>query len=163
MNVLLRLTCVLPPGVADCSRSDIALSYIRSTNCVRDLLTSLPIDFIFFAGGLRNADALFVLGCLRLGRLRRLYKLMAAYEADLRLPYALVRGLRFCLYAALEIHLFACGFGFLAQQEGGASTWLSVGAAAKPAGEVHGVWDIYLLCLHWSATTFSGVGYGDFT
>jgi len=163
LNVALRLTCVLPPGVADASRTAIALSYIRSGNCVRDLLSSLPLDFIFHAAGLRDGDALFVLGLLRLGRLRRLFKLMASYESDLRLPYAYTRGLRFCLYATLQVHFGACAFGFLAQREGGAATWLAVAAELKPAHEVHGPWSRYLMALYWATTTFCGVGYGDVT
>ena len=162
LNMCVHATCVLPPGMADASRAQIASKYAR-TFVTRDFVAALPYDFIAYACGLRNRDALFVLGFMRLRRLRRTFEAMATYEGDLRLPYSTLRALRFTLYTLLQVHGFACAFGFLAQREGGAANWLNVGEALKASTHAHDAWPHYLLSLYWSTTTFCGVGYGDMT
>ena len=163
INMLVYATCVLPGGQPDASRREIAVTYLGTTWLSRDALAAFPFDFIAYASGLRNRDALFVLGLARLRRLRRTFDTMASYEADLRLPYYHLRTLRFTLYALLHVHGFACAFGFLAQREGAFGNWMALNLAAKPLISVHDVWAKYLLSLYWATTTFCGVGYGDVT
>ena len=162
-NMLVYATCVLPAGQPDASRREIALKYLSTTWLTRDVVAAIPFDFIAYTSGLRNRDALFVLGLARLRRLRRTFDTMALYEADLRLPYYRLRALRFTLYALLHVHGFACAFGFLSQREGAFANWMDVNLAAKPFISVSDEWTKYLLSVYWATTTFCGVGYGDIT
>jgi len=164
VNMAVYATCVLPPNQPDATRREIAVKYLTSTFLTRDVFAALPFDYIAFSAGLRNGDALFMLGLMRLRRLRRTFEMMASYEADLRLPYFALRAFRFTLYALLHVHGFACAFAFLARREGGFQNWLAVAQEAKPWVPVqHNIWAQYLVSLYWATVTFCGVGYGDLT
>jgi len=119
VNILVRLFFNLPPNMAYASRRQVALYYTRTGRLGRDLLCSLPLDFIAYAGGLRSPEALYALGVLRLLRLRLVSRSMTDYESDVRLPYFELRLGRLVLYVLLHIHFFACAFSFLGDQERG--------------------------------------------
>ena len=160
---VVRLLCVLPSRLPDATRAETAAHYVWSLRMLRDATAALPFDFIAAACGLRNRDALCVLGVLRMRRLRTAFKTMSIFEADQRFNYKQWRLSRLCLYVLIQTHGFACAFAFLAEREGGA-TWFSAGEAAKlHSPESSSVGSKYLAALYWAAVSFCTVGYGDFT
>lgn len=162
VNILVRLFVILPPNMAYASHRQVALYYTRTGRLGRDLLCSLPLDFIAYAGGLRSPEALYALGVLRLLRLRLVSRSMTDYESDVRLPYFELRLGRLVLYVLLHIHFFACAFSFLGDEESG-RTWFGAGQILKQHYEPSfSVGSHYLSALYWAVVSFCTVGYGDF-
>ncbi|WIA21138.1 hypothetical protein OEZ85_005449 [Tetradesmus obliquus] len=142
----------------------VALFYIRHRLLV-DVITTVPFDAIVLAA-LRlpeGFDSRYValLGVLKLGRMYRVMVMFRNMSFNLNLgllALTLLRNFTLCFYL---LHWAACGFWYIALQEGHHEmTWVAQEAATIQG---KGTVDFYIFSFYWAIVTFATLGYGDVT
>uniref|UniRef100_A0A383VF86 Cyclic nucleotide-binding domain-containing protein n=1 Tax=Tetradesmus obliquus TaxID=3088 RepID=A0A383VF86_TETOB len=142
----------------------VALFYIRHRLLV-DVITTVPFDAIVLAA-LRlpeGFDSRYValLGLLKLGRMYRVMVMFRNMSFNLNLgllALTLLRNFTLCFYL---LHWAACGFWYIALQEGHHDmTWVAQEAATIQG---KGTVDFYIFSFYWAIVTFATLGYGDVT
>ncbi|MED6203794.1 RAC-alpha serine/threonine-protein kinase, partial [Stylosanthes scabra] len=94
---------------------------------------------------------------LRLWRLRRVSSLFARLEKDRHYSYFWIRCSKLICVTLFSAHFAACIFFFITLNHRTQETWLSL----IPAGDGHGITNLYIASIYWSIVTLTTVGYGD--
>eukprot|EP00882_Tetradesmus_deserticola_P017965 GHRQ01019276.1.p1 GENE.GHRQ01019276.1~~GHRQ01019276.1.p1 ORF type:complete len:511 (+),score=215.89 GHRQ01019276.1:178-1533(+) len=142
----------------------VAANYARNRLLI-DVLTTVPFDAIVLAA-LRLPEGpgsryVALVGLLKLGRMYRVGVMFrnVSYNLNLGLlSLTLLRNFTLCLYL---LHWAACGFWYIALQEGQHDmTWV-----AQEADILQGksTAEIYIFSFYWAIVTFATLGYGDIT
>ena len=144
-------------------RKQIAKHYCRRMFWV-DFIGIFPFEAcVLAAAGELGQDTnkallLSLVRLLRLVRLHRMKPLQEILQYNPRISFITFTLLRNFAVVAIVAHVEACGMYFLARLRSfGDDTWL--GPLVK---ELNG-FERYVVSLYWSVTTFTTVGYGDFS
>lgn len=130
-----------------------------------DILTTVPFDNIILAAvGLddqhsRTGMYLALTGLLKLGRMYRVRRLFVHLEYNITLSLLWVTVVRNITLSLFTVHWAACGFYYVARQQGlSITTW--VGNNPQYFDGTNSL-ERYLFSLYWSLVTFATLGYGD--
>ncbi|KAJ4872627.1 Potassium channel KAT3 [Raphanus sativus] len=112
----------------------IARRYLKSLAFVMDVVSTLPIQFIYktVTGNSGRGQAFGFLNLLRLWRLRRVAELFKRLEKDTLFNYFLIRVIKLLCVTIFWIHI-----------------------------EDRSIWLSYTYSMYWSIVTLTTVGYGD--
>ena len=148
------------------ARKAIFIDYVTDKKIAFRLLSAIPWDFLVDAlsHGIVSPKVHFGLGLLRFLRLIYVNDAFRNAEKNVRYPYYIIRSVKFLLFFALEAHVFACIFFFVADfSEDYEDTWIHAVELYKPQGFPDSAAERYLISVYWSITTLATVGYGDIT
>lgn len=147
------------------------------TGCfIPDLISLIPYDLLVVFLEERGhvsvnhiLNLMMVLRLMRVLRMNRLLVVLKRYEADIELPFALIRAPTFILGTLYFTHALACVWGYLAISETREShyNWVHAlqddkKAERGPEGvSVDHPGRLYLRALYWAMMTITSIGYGD--
>jgi len=145
--------------------SAIAWNYLNTWFLI-DFLSSLPLEDmgISMLGGKSHEDgvrALKILKLVRLMRVFRLGRLIAKAQERFQIKHGTIQIFTFLVSILLFSHWLGTIFYFFSNLEGirpaDSPTWseqyLGPGESSN--------WDKYVVCIYWSLTTMTTIGYGD--
>ncbi|KAI9103578.1 hypothetical protein K1719_023201 [Acacia pycnantha] len=139
----------------------IALRYV-STWFVMDVASSIPYEALgyLFTGKRKVGLPFFLLGMLRLWRLRRVKQYFTRLEKDIRFSYFWIRCIRLLCVTFFIAHCSGCLYYLLADVYPHLGrTWIGT---INPSFKETSIWNRYISAMYWSLTTMTTVGYGDF-
>ncbi|XP_054779279.1 potassium channel AKT2/3-like isoform X1 [Prosopis cineraria] len=139
----------------------IALRYV-STWFIMDVASSIPYEALgyLFTGKRKVGLTFFLLGILRLWRLRRVKQYFTRLEKDIRFSYFWVRCVRLLCVTFFIAHCGGCLYYLLADVYPHlGKTWIG---SLNPDFKETSIWIRYISAMYWSLTTMTTVGYGDF-
>jgi len=142
--------------------------YLKSWFAV-DIISILPIELLDLVpvvdlGAWSRISKIFKLARFaKLMRILRATRIFSRWEKELvlKMPYGLIRLIKFVIIFFAVVHWLGCLFYFIVALEGFSgvqATWVDVSLSAAEANDV---WASYLAALHWSLATITTVGYGD--
>uniref|UniRef100_A0A0D3ETD7 Potassium channel n=1 Tax=Oryza barthii TaxID=65489 RepID=A0A0D3ETD7_9ORYZ len=133
---------------------DIAVSFFVA---YRDASTGLLMIYRIVSG---KRQALYgFLNLLRLWRLRRVSKLFARLEKDIRFSYLWTRLIKLLYVTLFAVHFASCIYLWMAfHHKAKELTWIG---SQFHGFEDRSVWFCYTCAVYWSITTLATVGYGD--
>ncbi|KAM0938615.1 putative cyclic nucleotide-binding domain, potassium channel, voltage-dependent, EAG/ELK/ERG [Dioscorea sansibarensis] len=100
-----------------------------------------------------------LLNMLRLWRLRRVGKLFARLEKDIRFNYFWTRCTKLVLVTLFAVHCAGCFNYLIADRHPDPKrTWIG---AVMPDFREESLWNRYVTAMYWSITTLTTTGYGD--
>ncbi|CAL4947750.1 unnamed protein product [Urochloa decumbens] len=139
-------------------RRKIARRYLTRPWFAMDVASTVPFQIIYrLASG--RTTGLGYLNLLRLWRLRRVSKLFARLEKDIRFNYFYTRLVKLIGVTLFALHSSACIFLWMAfHHRDKGQTWLG---SQVPGFADRSVWVGYTYAVYWSITTLATVGYGD--
>ncbi|KAJ1435020.1 RmlC-like jelly roll fold [Sesbania bispinosa] len=132
-----------------------------STWFLMDLASTIPYEAIgyLFTGKHKLGLPYFLLGMLRLWRIRRVKQFFTRLEKDIRFSYFWVRCARLLSVTLFSVHCAGCLYYMLADHyphQG--KTWIG---AVIPNFRETSLQIRYISAIYWSITTMTTVGYGD--
>ncbi|XP_039811975.1 potassium channel KAT4-like [Panicum virgatum] len=123
-----------------------------------DVASTVPFHIIYRLVSGRSTGFRY-LNLLRLWRLRRVSKLFARLEKDIRFNYFYTRVVKLIGVTLFALHSSACIFLWMAfHHRDKERTWL--GSQVRDFTD-RSVWVGYTCAVYWSITTLATVGYGD--
>ncbi|GAQ82666.1 potassium channel [Klebsormidium nitens] len=145
-------------------QKQIGIKYLRSFFLL-DLLSCIPFRSVLrgTAHGTSTHLIFRILGLLRLWRLRRLSRLFAKLEKNIRINYFWTRTVKFVLVIILAAHFAGCFFYFLATTYPVASqsyTWIG---SDTDDFRAFSLYRRYITSLYFAVVTLTTVGYGDYS
>lgn len=145
-------------GHLSLSLSDIAKRYVKQWFLI-DVVSSIPLD-LFVSNedeGISNITSIFKL--LKILRVFRALRVFARLEEELNLQGRRpMKMIKISIGVVFIMHLFACGWAFMARQ----GTDYHVDSWVAQAGLINReLVDEYFFSLYWAVTTLTTVGYGD--
>eukprot|EP00963_Diacronema_lutheri_P009147 scaffold818_cov388-Pavlova_lutheri.AAC.23 len=147
-------------------RKSIAKKYFSFMFWV-DLVGVFPFDIVALAiaGQLDSQSSLgSYLGLFRLLQLVRLYRfdaLVKFLQYQHKVSLLLVTFLRNLFYVLFLSNVGACGFYFIARQEGfGSESWIQQGPIDFEEASTA---ELYIVALYWALSTLETIGFGDYT
>ncbi|XP_039120071.1 potassium channel KAT3-like [Dioscorea cayenensis subsp. rotundata] len=137
----------------------IATRYL-STGFIFDLCSTAPFQPISLLFTKHGTELGFkVLNMLRLWRLRRVSKLFARLEKDIRFNYFWVRCTKLITVTLFAVHCAGCFNYMIADRYPDPKrTWIG---AVMPNFREASLWIRYVTAMYWSITTLTTTGYGD--
>ncbi|XP_006644629.2 potassium channel KAT6-like [Oryza brachyantha] len=146
-------------GTLVTDRRKIATRHLKRPGFAMDVASTIPLQMIYWiASGKRQTQYGF-LNLLRLWRLRRVSKLFARLEKDIRFNYLWTRLVKLLGVTVFSLHFAACIYLSMAfHYRDKELTWIG--------SQIHGfedrsVWFNYTCAVYWAMTTLATVGYGD--
>ncbi|XP_022682454.1 potassium channel KAT6 [Setaria italica] len=139
-------------------RRKIATRYLTRPWFAMDVASTVPFQIIYrLVSG--SSTGFRYLNLLRLWRLRRVSKLFARWEKDIRFNYFYTRLVKLIGVTLFALHSSACIFLWMAfHHRDKEHTWL--GSQVRDFTD-RSVWVGYTYAVYWSITTLATVGYGD--
>ncbi|CAO1945785.1 unnamed protein product [Urochloa humidicola] len=139
-------------------RRKIATRYLTRPWFAMDVASTVPFQIIYRLVSGRSTGFGY-LNLLRLWRLRRVSKLFARLEKDIRFNYFYTRLVKLIGVTLFALHSSACIFLWMAYHHRHKDqTWLG---SQVPGFTDRSVWVGYTYAVYWSITTLATVGYGD--
>ncbi|CAO1945175.1 unnamed protein product [Urochloa humidicola] len=139
-------------------RRKIATRYLKRPWFAMDVASTVPFQIIYRLVSGRTTGFGY-LNLLRLWRLRRVSKLFARLEKDIRFNYFYTRLVKLIGVTLFALHSSACIFLWMAfHHRDKDQTWLG---SQVPGFTDRSVWVGYTYAVYWSITTLATVGYGD--
>ncbi|WVZ69063.1 hypothetical protein U9M48_017913 [Paspalum notatum var. saurae] len=139
-------------------RRKIAKRYLTRPWFAMDVASTIPFHIVYQLVSGRSTGFRY-LGLLRLWRLRRVSKLFARLEKDIRFNYFYTRLIKLIGVTLFALHSSSCIFLWMAFHHGDKQdTWL--GSQVRDFTD-RSVWVGYTYAVYWSITTLATVGYGD--
>lgn len=139
----------------------IARRYLKSLAFVMDVVSTLPIQFIYktVTGNSGRGQAFGFLNLLRLWRLRRVAELFKRLEKDTLFNYFLIRVIKLLCVTIFWIHIGGCILFWIAYHyPRPIDTW--IGSQIEDFKD-RSIWLSYTYSMYWSIVTLTTVGYGD--
>ncbi|CAH8377967.1 unnamed protein product [Eruca vesicaria subsp. sativa] len=139
----------------------IARRYLKSLAFVMDVVSTLPIQFIYkiVTGNSGKGQAFGFLNLLRLWRLRRVAELFKRLEKDTLFNYFVIRVIKLLCVAIFWVHIGGCILFWIAYHyPSPVDTW--IGSQVEDFKE-RSIWLGYTYSVYWSMVTLTTVGYGD--
>ncbi|XP_028791056.1 potassium channel AKT2/3 [Neltuma alba] len=133
-----------------------------STWFIMDVASTIPYEALGYVitGKRRVALPFYLLGILRLWRLRRVKQYFTRLEKDIRFSYFFIRCLRLLCVTYFIAHCGGCLYYLLADVHSNLGrTWIGT---VNPNFKETSIWRRYISAMYWSLTTMTTVGYGDF-
>ncbi|EAY75625.1 hypothetical protein OsI_03530 [Oryza sativa Indica Group] len=146
-------------GLLVTDRKKIATRHLARPCLALDVASTIPLQMIYrIVSGKRQALYGF-LNLLRLWRLRRVSKLFARLEKDIRFSYLWTRLIKLLYVTLFAVHFASCIYLWMAfHHKAKELTWIG---SQFHGFEDRSVWFCYTCAVYWSITTLATVGYGD--
>ncbi|XP_013585484.1 PREDICTED: potassium channel KAT3 isoform X2 [Brassica oleracea var. oleracea] len=139
----------------------IARRYLKSLAFVMDVVSTLPIQFIYktVTGNSGRGQAFGFLNLLRLWRLRRVAELFKRLEKDTLFNYFVIRVIKLLCVTIFWVHIGGCILFWIAYHyPSPVDTW--IGSQVEDFKD-RSIWLGYTYSMYWSIVTLTTVGYGD--
>ncbi|KAL0872737.1 hypothetical protein Bca101_022442 [Brassica carinata] len=139
----------------------IARRYLKSLAFVMDVVSTLPIQFIYkiVTGNSGRGQAFGFLNLLRLWRLRRVAELFKRLEKDTLFNYFVIRVIKLLCVTLFWVHIGGCILFWIAYHyPSPIDTW--IGSQVEDFKD-RSIWLGYTYSMYWSIVTLTTVGYGD--
>ncbi|KAF0918089.1 hypothetical protein E2562_022679 [Oryza meyeriana var. granulata] len=146
-------------GLLVTDRRKIATRYLTRPCLALDVASTIPLQMIYRLVSGKRQGLYGFLNLLRLWRLRRVSKLFARLEKDIRFSYLWTRLIKLLCVTLFALHFAACIYLWMAfHYKVKELTWIG---SQFHGFEDRSVWFCYTCAVYWSITTLATVGYGD--
>ncbi|XP_052158883.1 potassium channel KAT4 [Oryza glaberrima] len=143
--------------ITDCRKT--TMRYLKRPCFALDVASMIPLQIIYQLVTGKRQGLWGLLNLLRLWRLRRVSKLFARVEKDIRFNYLWTRLIKLLCVTLFALHFAACIYLWMAfNYKIKELTWIG---NQIHSFEDRSVWFCYTCAVYWSITTLATVGYGD--